>query len=49
MSLAQTMIWFVLTAFMVVALLAFGMYEGTHAYDARKSEHRHLRDLLHRH
>jgi hypothetical protein len=49
MSLAQSMVWFVLTAFMVVALLAFGMYEGTHAYDARKDGRRHLRDLLHRH
>jgi len=47
MSLAQSMIWFVVTALMVVALLVFGMYEGTHAYDKR--DHHPLRDLLHRH
>ena len=48
MSVAQSMVWFVITAMALVALLAFGMYEGTHAYDKR--EHHHpLRNLLHRH
>jgi len=47
MSLVQSMVWFVITAFMVVGLLAFGMYEGTHAYD--RHEHHPLRNLLHRH
>ncbi len=48
MSLAQSMIWFVVTALMLVALLAFGMYEGTHAYQKREPHH-YLRNLLHRH
>jgi hypothetical protein len=32
MTTAHAMIWFVITTVGVVALLAFGMYEGTHSY-----------------
>ncbi|HEX7740042.1 MAG TPA: hypothetical protein VF426_10390 [Marmoricola sp.] len=40
MSDTQAMIWFIVTALAVVALLGFGMYEGTHAYD-NKRHHGH--------
>lgn len=36
MSLTQSMIWFVVTALLVVALLGFGMWEGTHSYDSKR-------------
>lgn len=41
----QALIWFVITALGLVALLAIGIYEGTHV-DAKKA-HR-LRHHLHR-
>lgn len=35
MTVTQAMVWFVITALAVVALLAFGMWEGTHSYSRK--------------
>lgn len=45
MTPGEALIWFVITTFGLVALLAFGMYEGTHSYSAK--DRRHHRFLRH--
>lgn len=40
MTLEHAMIWFLITTIGVVALLAFGMYEGTHSYAPKVRHHR---------
>ena len=46
MNAEQAIIWFVITALGLVALLTIGIYEGTHV-EAKK--HHPLRHLIRRH
>jgi len=43
MTTSHAMLWFILTTVGVVALLAFGMYEGTHSYAAKTQRGHRLR------
>lgn len=47
MNAEQAIIWFVITALGLVALLTIGIYEGTHV-EAKKTRH-HARHLMRRH